>query len=120
MGEFWEYLPENERTIVDFLRQIVLENLPQDTKERLAYNVPCFYGKRRICLIWPASVSRGGIKTGILFGFSQGYKLKDPDNYLIAGPCKILRYKIFHSINEIDERAIVALLKEAIMIDVMF
>ena len=80
MGEFWEYLPENELVIVDYLRQIVLENLPKDHKERLAYNVPCFYRKRRICLIWPASVPRGGIKSGVLFGFSQGYKLKDPDN----------------------------------------
>jgi hypothetical protein len=120
MGEFWEYLPGDEFVIVDFLREIVLENLPRDTKERLAYNVPCYYGRKRICLIWPASVPRGGIKTGVLFGLSQGYRLKDVNNYLIAGPCKILRYKIFHSIDEIDQRAIVSLLKEAVQLDASF
>ena len=30
MIEFWEWLPENERLIVDVLRQIIIENLPKD------------------------------------------------------------------------------------------
>jgi len=56
MGEFWEFLPEDEREIVDVLRQIVVENLPPYCVERFSYNVPCYYGKRRICMIWPASL----------------------------------------------------------------
>jgi len=31
--EFWEYLPEEERIIVDVLQQIVLENLPSPSKK---------------------------------------------------------------------------------------
>ena len=115
--EFWESLPEKEQEIVDVLRQIVLENLPKTCKEKLAYNVPFYYGKRRICLIWPASVPRGGFSSGVLLGFNQGYKLKDPSNYLSHGTNKRVYYKIFNSIDEINEKAIVALINEAVELD---
>jgi hypothetical protein len=115
--EFWEYLPENERIITDVLRQIVLENLPSYCKEKLTYNVPFYYGKRRICLLWPSSVPWGGIKSGVLFGFLQGYRLKDKDNYLTHGTNKQVFYKIFNSPDEIDPDAIISLLKEAVEVD---
>lgn len=115
--EFWEWLPENERIIVDVLRQIILETLPKTCKEKLTYNVPFYYGKKRICLIWPGSVPWGGFSKGVLVGFAQGNKLKDADNYLIHGTNKRIFYKIFNSAEEIDERIIVSLLKEAVMID---
>jgi len=115
--EFWEYLPEDERIIVDVLRQIVLENLPAGCKEKLAYNVPFYYGKKRICLIWPASIPWGGFKAGVFLGFCQGDKLKDPDRYLTHGTNKKVYYKIFHSVDEIDEATIISLLKEAVKID---
>jgi hypothetical protein len=118
--EFWEYLPENERMITDVLRQIVLENLPPYCKEKLTYNVPFYYGKRRICLIWPASVPWGGIKSGVLFGFLQGYRLEDKDLYLTHGTNKQVYYKIFHSPHEIDPNAIISLLKEAVETDTQF
>lgn len=115
--EFWEYLPENERIIVDVLRQIVLENLPSTCKEKLAYNVPYYYGNKRICLIWPGSIPWGGIRSGVLFGFCQGFKLSDPENYLVHGTNKQVYYRIFHSADEIDEPAIASLLKGAVEID---
>jgi hypothetical protein len=118
--EFWEYLPGNERIITDVLRQIVLENLPSYCKEKLTYNVPFYYGKRRICLIWPSSVLWGGIKSGVLFGFLQGHRLKDKDNYLTHGTNKQLYYKIFYSTDEIDPDAIISLLKEAVGTDTQF
>ncbi len=120
MVEFWEYLPENERIITDVLRQIVLENLPPYCKEKLTYNVPFYYGKRRVCLIWPASVPWGGIKSGVLFGFLQGYRLEDKDRYLIHGTNKQVYYKIFYSTDEIDPGAIISLLKEALETDTPF
>ncbi len=120
MGEFWDFLPEDQREIVDVLRQIVLENLPPYCIERLAYNVPCYYGKRRICMIWPAAVPRGGIKTGVLLGFSQGYRLADVDRYLTHGTNTVVFYKIYRSLKQIDERAIVKLLHEAALLDAEF
>lgn len=118
--EFWDYLPENERIIVDVLRQIIHTHLPSTFNEKLAYNVPFYYGIKRVCLIWPASVKGGGIRSGVLLGFSQGNKLQDPDNYLKHGTNKQVYYKIYQSVDEIDELAISKLLKEAIELDLMF
>ena len=118
--EFWEYLPEEERMIVDVLRQIVLANLPGGIKEKLSYNVPYFCGNRRICMIWPGSIPWGGIRSGVLFGFSYGNKLRDEDNYLDHGTNKQVFYKIYHSVDEIDEQAIARLLKEAVELDSKF
>ena len=117
--DLFELLPENERIIVDVLRQIIIENLPVACKEKISYNVPFFYGKKGICIIWPATIPRGGIKTGVLLGFWYGNKLNDIDNYLTHGTNKQIFYKIFHSPEDIDERAIKKLLKEAVRIDAL-
>jgi hypothetical protein len=115
--ELFEVLPENERIIVDVLRQIVLENLPAGCREKIAYNVPFFYGKRGICIIWPAAIPRGGIHEGVLLGFWQGNKLKDSSHYLSKGNNKKVFYRIFRSPEEINEKKIVQLLKEAVRVD---
>lgn len=115
--QLYEHLPDHERIITDVLRQLIIYHLPKDHKEKLAFNVPCFYGKKRICIIWPASVPGGGVKEGVLLGFSQGYKLKDRHKYLEHGTNKRLYYKIIRSMDDIDEVAIKDLLKEALKID---
>ena len=118
--ELFDVLPENERIIVDVLRQIINETLPSYCKEKISYNVPFFYGKKGICIIWPSSIPRGGIKKGVLLGFWYGNKLRDTDNYLTHGSNKQIFYKIFLTPEEIDVEAIVKLLKEAIIVDAGF
>ena len=118
--QLFEILPENERIIVDVLRQIILENLPAGCREKISYNVPFFYGKKGICIIWPATIPRGGIREGVLLGFWYGNRLNDIDGYLTHGTNKQIFYKIFKSPEEIDEAAIVKLLKEALRIDELF
>jgi hypothetical protein len=115
--QLFEVLPENERIMVDVLRQIVIENLPARCKEKISFNVPFFYGNKGICIIWPASIPRGGFKQGVLLGFWFGNKLKDKDHYLTHGTNKKVFYKIFQSADEIDEEPIAGLLKEALRID---
>ena len=115
-----DHLTENEQIILDILRQIIIENLPAYCKEKISYNVPYFYGNKGICIVWPASIPRGGIKEGVLLGFWQGYLLKDEDNYLTHGTNKKIFYKIYKSVEEINEIAIVKLLKEAIDLDKSF
>jgi hypothetical protein len=115
--QLFDRLPEDERIIVDVLRQIVIENLPSYCKEKFSFNVPYFYGNRGICIIWPASIPRGGFKKGVLLGFWQGNKLKDEDHYLTHGTNKKVFYKIYTSVEDIDEPAIVKLLKEAVRVD---
>lgn len=115
--QLYEVLPENERLILDVLRQIIVDNLPQTCKEKISFNVPFFYGKKGICIIWPSSIPRGGIKQGVLLGFWYGNKLKDIDNYLTHGTNKQIFYKIFNSIDDINEKAIIKLLNEAASFD---
>ena len=115
--QLFTMLPENERIIVDVLRQIVIENLPSYCKEKMSFNVPFVYGRRGICIIWPSTIPRGGITEGVLLGFWQGNKLNDVDHYLTRGTNKKVFYKVYRSPEEIDEAAIVKLLKEAVRID---
>lgn len=115
--QLFELLPEEQRIITDVLRQIILENLPPSCKEKISFNVPFFYGNKGICIIWPAAIPRGGIKEGVLLGFWYGNKLKDADQYLIHGTNKQIFYKIFYTAEDIDEKAIVKLLKKAVQLD---
>lgn len=115
--QLFELLPEEERIITDVLRQIILEQLPAYGKEKISYNVPFFYGNKGICIIWPSTIPRGGIKDGVLLGFWYGNRLKDVDHYLTHGSNKQIFYRIFKQADEIDEAAIVKLLKEAVLLD---
>lgn len=115
--QLFERLPEEQRIIVDVLRQIITENLPPYCKEKISYNVPFFYGNKGLCIVWPAAIPRGGIKEGVLLGFWYGNKLQDVDCYLTHGTNKQIFYKIYKTADEIDEDAIVKLLKEALLLD---
>ena len=118
--ELFTLLPEEERIITDVLRQIILETLPGYCKEKISFNVPFFYGNKGICIVWPATVPRGGIKSGVLLGLWYGKKLADNDNFLTHGSNKQIFYKIYYKADEIDERPIKKLLKEAIKLDQSF
>ncbi len=118
--QLYELLTDQERIMVDVLRQIVTENLPGHCREKLSYNVPFFYGNRGICIIWPASIPRGGIKKGVLFGLWHGNRLKDVDGYLDRGTNKQIFYKVYKDPDQIDEAAIVKLLKEAVQLDLQW
>jgi hypothetical protein len=116
----YETIPEHERIITDVLREIIKEHLPTNGKEKISYNIPFFYGNKGICIIWPSAIPRGGIKKGVLLGFWYGNRLADADNYLTHGTNKQIFYKIFNSVDEINFKAIVKLLKEAVKLDAMW
>lgn len=115
--QLYDCLPENEKIITDVLRHIIIDTLPAYCKEKISFNVPYFYGKKGICIVWPATIPRGGIKEGVLLGFWYGHKLKDPSRYLTHGTNKQIFYKIFKRPEEIRQRMIVSLLKEAVQLD---
>lgn len=118
--DLFTLLPEDERIMVDVLRQIVSEALPGYCKEKISYNVPFFYGNKGICIIWPSTVPRGGIKKGVLLGLWYGYKLDDPDRFLSRGTNKQVYYRIYQTAEDIDERPIKKLLREAVKLDRTF
>jgi len=115
--QLYDVIPEQERIIVDVLRQIISDQLPAYCKEKISYNVPFFYGNKGICIIWPAAIPRGGIKKGVLLGFWYGNKLADADNYLTHGTNKQIFYKIYNDLEDINVKAVVKLLKEAVKLD---
>lgn len=118
--ELIDSLPTEEKIIVDVLRQIILSAYSDYIKEKISYGVPYFYGKKGIAIIWPSSIPRGGIKSGVLLGFWYGVKLRDVDRYLIHGTNKQIFYNIFHKAEEIDDKPILKLLAEAVKLDKSF
>lgn len=115
--QLYNVIPEHERIIVDVLRAIITEQLPAYCKEKISYQVPFFYGHKGICIIWPSAIPRGGIKKGVLLGFWYGNKLTDADNYLTHGTNKQIFYKIYNDVEEVNVKAVVKLLKEAVKLD---
>lgn len=101
VGEFFDFLPPDELIIVEQLRDIIFEELP-DCKEKLAYNVLFYYRHSRICFVWPAAVPWGGIESGVALGFCKGHLLSDEINYLDKQDRKEIRSKTFTSVEQIN------------------
>jgi len=117
LAQLYERIPEDQFLILDVLRTLVIETLGETFKEKISFNVPYFYGKKGICLIWPAAIPRGGFKSGVLLGFWRGNELEDLDQYLTHGTNKKIFYKIYQSVDEIDVDAVIKLLQEAKTLD---
>lgn len=117
VGEFLDYLPANELEIVDELRSLVFECIPE-VKEKLSYNVPFYSRNNSICFIWPASVPWGKVENnGVKFGFTKGSLLKDYASYLGKGDRKQVYTKTFFTPAEIDFDILRDYLFEALEID---
>lgn len=115
--ELYEAISSDERILVDALRSIILETGRGTIREKIAYNVPYFYGRHGICIVWPSGIPRGGISEGVLLGFWYGNRLRDEDNYLTHGTNKQIYYRIFTSIDPIELEPIQKLLQEAMDYD---
>ena len=69
VDEFLDYLPEDELKIVQKLRDLIHQALP-DCIEKLSYNVPYYKRHSNICFIWPSSIPWGNMKQeGVRLGF---------------------------------------------------
>lgn len=119
VGHFLDYLTGEELEVVEALREIVLESVPE-VIEKLAYNVPYYYRHRRICFIWPSSIPWGNVKkNGVLLGICEGHLLGDHD-YFSMGDRKQVAARTFFSINEIDADLVRYYLSRAVSIDDSF
>ena len=116
--EFLDYITEDELKIVEFLRNLIAESLPE-VKEKLSFNVPFFYRKRNICFIWPASIKWGNVnQNGVSLGFTQGDKLSNVEGYFEQKDRKRVISKTFFSIQEIDVDLVKTSLFEAFELDI--
>ncbi len=111
-------LPDSERELALVLRGIVRDTLPH-VQERLAYNAPFYYGKRRICFIWPASIPWGGIDRGVALGFCYGRDLPSASALEFADRKEVGQLR-FHTPDEIDPHLVTRLLAEAHRLDQSF
>ncbi len=117
IGEFLDYLSQNELEIVEELRSLVFECIP-DVKEKIAYNVAFYSRNKRLCFIWPASIPWGKVeKNGVKFGFIRGNLLDDYALYLEKENRKNVHSKTFFSVEEIDLQIMKDYLFEALEID---
>jgi uncharacterized protein YdhG (YjbR/CyaY superfamily) len=115
--EFLEFIPKEERKIVEALRHLIFECIP-DVEEKISYNVPYYRRSYNICYIWPPSITWDGFShDGVQFGFTYGNLLQDEIGYLEKGKRKQVFWKSFHDVKEIDARIIQMYLLEAALID---
>lgn len=116
---FLAYLPDEDRQIVDELRAFILDFMP-DCQEKLAYNVPYYYRRSRVCFIWPASVPWGNVpQFGVQLGFCKGSLITDPWDYLEKGKRKQVFVKTFAQVEEIDFEKLRYFMQEALEVDEM-
>lgn len=121
IDDFFNYLPKEELKIVRQLRKIVLECMPH-AKEKLSWNVPTYKIHKSICFIWPASVKWGKKEsyTGVRFGFMHGNLLNPNNNYFDLGNRKMVSYRDFQNLKDINENILRTTLYEAMFVDEQF
>jgi len=118
ISDFLNFLPKHELQIVQILRAIILECLPNPI-EKLAYNVPYYYLHSRICFIWPASIPWGNVRmNGVQLGFPKGYLMRDEIGYLEKGNRKQVYSKTYFDAREIDTDLVKTYIFEAIAVDI--
>jgi hypothetical protein len=115
--EFLDYLPEDELKMVEQLRALIYQAIP-DITEKLSYNVPFFKRNSNICFIWPPSIP-WGTKTYpfVRLGFTKGYLISDEIGFLEKGERKQVYCKDFTSLEQMDETLILTYLTKVILID---
>jgi len=117
VDEFLDYLPEDELRIVNKLRELIYQALP-DAVEKLSYNVPFYKRHSNICFIWPSSIPWGNMKQkGVRLGFTKGYLLEDTAGYLDKGQRKQVYCKDYSDIKEIKADVVLSFLYEAALLD---
>src|ERR1044072_3614848 len=85
-------LPRDERVLVERLRALVMECIPQATeKAYYDWRVPFYTRNRLICFIWPPSASmepgadhEKQKSKGVTLGFNQGNLMSNEDGVLLS------------------------------------
>lgn len=121
VDEFLDYMPANELKIVERLRKIIFDCVP-DITEKLSYNVPFYKKNKGMFFIWPESILWGKTKSykGVRFGFQQGFLLADDINYLDKGERKQVYYKDYLTLKDIDTDLLKSYIYEAVLVDDQF
>lgn len=121
-------LSGQELIIVKKLRNLIKECLPKAEEKGYYGEGVMFYRHHRlICFIWPWSVYWGPKRTeetqkakGVTLGFNQGNLMSNENDVLKSEGRKQVYVMYFHSVKEVIDEQVKALLFEAGMIDDAF
>jgi uncharacterized protein YdhG (YjbR/CyaY superfamily) len=125
VAEFIAGLDPSEKTIVNRLRNLILDTDPR-LQEKLSYGVPYFFHNRRVCFIWPASHfpcsedKRKEYPEKVQLGFCYGNLLSNEQGVLLAEGRKQVYLMKFTSPSEINDQIIREIVMEAVMVDDSF
>jgi len=100
--------PENLKPIIKKLRGLILSASPF-MAEKLVYNIPFFYGKKRIFYINPK-------ENWVDLGFCEGYLLGENPVLQTKNRTQV-KTICFKSIQEIEDEIVLPIIHEAIIID---
>jgi Domain of unknown function (DU1801) len=116
---FIDDLPKDERILVSRLRALLFDTEPR-FREKLSYGVPYFSLRRRVCFIWPASAPLGPINAKVSFGFCYGNLLSNEQGVLLSEGRKQVHIVRFSSMRDINEKELLEIIREALIIDELF
>ena len=116
VNEFIINLPKAERIIVSRLRDLLFEIEPR-FREKLSYGVPYFSRNKRVCYLWPASAPLGPTNAKVSFGFCYANLLSNAQGLLLKEGRKQVYIARFSSVNEIDEKLLLEIILEALLVD---
>jgi hypothetical protein len=116
VNEFIINLPRAERIIVSRLRDLLFETEPR-FREKLSYGVPYFSRNRRVCFLWPASAPLGPTSAKVALGFCYANLLSNAQGLLQKEGRKQVYIARFSSVNEIDEKLLLEIIHEALLVD---
>ena len=108
-------LPRDERELLLMLRELIFYSLPA-VREKLSYNVPFYFLKKRLAFLWPASVPWGNLSKGVALGFCQGAAFQD-QQFFEKSEHRQIRRILFRHPSEVDPSVLRMLLHEASAID---
>ncbi len=100
--------PEKLRPTLKKLRGLILSASPF-IEEKMVYNIPFFYGKKRIFYLNPQ-------ETWVDLGFCEGYLLSDHPVLQTKNRTQVKTIR-FNKIEEIEEDVLLPIIHEAIIID---
>jgi hypothetical protein len=117
--DFIANLPTDERVIVARLRALLFEAEPR-FREKLSYGVPYFSRNRRVCFLWPSSAPLGPTMAKVSFGFCYANLLSNVQGLLQSEGRKQVHIVRFSSIAEINEKLLLEVIREALIVDELF
>lgn len=127
-NDFSQALPDEERLIFQYLRNLILETEPR-LKEKLNYGVPYFVRNRMVCFIWPISAPNAPTaknqtwhNTIVSLGFCYGNLLSNQQGILLSEGRKQVYIVRLRSLKEALslESTIIEVIQEAVILDETF